>query len=352
MRFELARGTGHSAVIAKRIRPAESINQRTGVPRPVQSSEEREADASSRFAAERSAYERLQAAGCSSVPRVIAVLAEARILVLEALEGPNLVRVLSKGDRPANIEAMSSLALALADIHSCGMGLWQPSDEQLDGVTTAKIRSLRLGVTQLARAAGINAIDALEEIEALAGRLRRPGTFATWLHGDPCLDNIVLSEGRVRLVDLESAGPGHAGVEAAYLRLGFPTCWCVGYVSDEVLSVAEAAYRDGLADTCPAVTDDQLWALAIADACLWWTLDGNALVQRAERGPADLIDRALAKDWRWGTATARQRLALRLARATEALAGTAHSPALLDLTTASLRAIGGDRAPDFPGLGH
>ena len=47
-------------------------------------------------------------------------------------------------------------------------------------------------------------------------------------------------------------------------------------------------------------------------ACAGWLLRGDALVQRAERGTADQLARIPERDWKWGTATARQRLVHRL----------------------------------------
>jgi hypothetical protein len=49
-----------------------------------------------------------------------------------------------------------------------------------------------------------------------------------------------------------------------------------------------------------------------ADACIGWLLRGDALVERAERDTTDHFARMADTDWRWGTLTARERLAYRL----------------------------------------
>ncbi|MGI8681864.1 MAG: hypothetical protein ACR2JO_07000 [Mycobacteriales bacterium] len=71
---------------------------------------------------------------------------------------------------------------------------------------------------------------------------------------------------------------------------------------------AEAAYREqwgtgGAGQAAPA---------DVADACAGWLICGDALVESAERGRGNLFSRLAAWDWRWGTVTARERVAHRL----------------------------------------
>jgi hypothetical protein len=111
----------------------------------------------------------------------------------------------------------------------------------------------------------------------------------------------------IRFIDLEQAALGHGYTELAYLRTGFPTCWCATSVPEPARSQAEAAYRD----TWRSVTGtDPLGQLA--DACAGWLIRGDALVERARRGTPGYLTQLLHTDWSWGTATARQRLLHRL----------------------------------------
>ena len=90
----------------------------------------------------------------------------------------------------------------------------------------------------------------------------------------------------VRFFDLEQVALGDGLVELAYLRMGFPTCWCVTSVAEPVLRVAEQAYRDTwLAETGEPVGGD------LTEACIGWLMRGDALVARAERGTADQLAR-------------------------------------------------------------
>ena len=92
-----------------------------------------------------------------------------------------------------------------------------------------------------------------------------------------------------------------------------------GSVPEPVRSQAEAAYRATWHSITGADPGGQL-----ADACAGWLIRGDALVERARRGSPGYLTQLPHKDWRWGTATARQRLLHRLT-AVAALAAN-HSP--------------------------
>jgi hypothetical protein len=127
------------------------------------------------------------------------------------------------------------------------------------------------------------------------------------LHGDPCPDNFLATADGGRFVDFENAAWGDGLVELAYLRIGFPTCWCALAPEPPLVAAAEAEYRATWRDlTGTDVVGD------VTDACAGWLLRGDGLVERALRGPADHLSRLLTEDWTWGVATARQRLQHRL----------------------------------------
>ncbi|MGG2464542.1 phosphotransferase [Streptomyces sp. RGM 3693] len=144
------------------------------------------------------------------------------------------------------------------------------------------------------------------ELDDLVNRLlAAPGH--TLLHGDPCPGNDMHTRSGVRFIDFEQAALGNGLVELAYLRIGFPTCWCVTAPAQPVLHAAETAYRATWRNATGTEAQGDL-----TDACVGWLLRGDALVQRAYRGTADPLAEIPNRDWKWGTATARQRLVHRL----------------------------------------
>lgn len=142
------------------------------------------------------------------------------------------------------------------------------------------------------------------ELEALCARLAARGDRRQLLHGDPCPANDLHTDDGVRLVDFEQASLGDGAVELAYLRIGFPTCWCSTAPAPGLVAEAEAAYQEA---SGRRPTADE-----IADACTGWLIRGDALVERARRETTDHLARMVEQDWTWGTATARERLAHRL----------------------------------------
>ncbi|MEU6011847.1 aminoglycoside phosphotransferase family protein [Streptomyces sp. NPDC047453] len=144
------------------------------------------------------------------------------------------------------------------------------------------------------------------ELDDLLNRLTHTSGHAL-LHGDPCPGNDMHTSSGVRFIDFEQASLGHGLVELAYLRIGFPTCWCVTAPAQPLLNAAESAYRTAWRHATGADLQDDL-----TDTCASWLLRGDALVERAHRGTADHLSKVPTKDWRWGTATARQRLVHRL----------------------------------------
>lgn len=115
------------------------------------------------------------------------------------------------------------------------------------------------------------------------------------LHGDPCPGNDLRTAGGVRSIDFERASLGNGLVELAYVRIGFPTCWCAMSVTGAPLAEAESVYRSTWRDlTGKDVPGD------LADACAGWLIQGDALVERAHRGTADQLARVAVEDFDWG----------------------------------------------------
>jgi aminoglycoside/choline kinase family phosphotransferase len=145
-----------------------------------------------------------------------------------------------------------------------------------------------------------------DEVGLIWQHLTQPGCWQVLVHGDPCPDNVLLTaDNRAVLIDFEFSRPSHALYDAAYWRMGFPTCWCAGTVPDEVSARIDRAYRAAVADAVAPAGDDEAFRVesAIIDAA--WML-GNL---------AWLLEGALAEDGMWGRAANRSRILTYLDRA-------------------------------------
>jgi len=225
-------------------------------------------------------------------PRLLATEPRERVLVLEHLHHRH----------PADTWVVG-YATALARLHSAT----GPQDVGRLPAWSGPTRSDVNAFLALAEELAVPAPPRVRaELDALVDRLGQTAGHAL-LHGDPCPGNDLHTADGIRFIDFEQASLGNGLVELAYLRIGFPTCWCVTATPEPLLAEAEAAYRaTWLAATGREVAGD------LADACTGWLIRGDALVQRALRGSTDHLARIPKRDWSWGTVTARQRLAHRL----------------------------------------
>ena len=247
-------------------------------------------DARARYARELTALGLAARANPPVVPAVLGTDPDRRVMVLE-----HLASQVPTEDWPIHY------ATALARLHATTTaqdvevlpkyrGPGWPDIAAFVGLATS------LGVPMSARAC--------EQLEHLCTRLADSGHAL--LHGDPCPGNDLHTGDGVRFVDLEHAALGDGLVELAYLRIGFPTCWCVTDCAPALREEAEQAYREQWrAETGREPSGD------LADACAGWLIQGDALVQRAERGIRDQLARVVREDWKWGTTTARGRLLYR-----------------------------------------
>lgn len=272
------------------------------------------ADAGARFAREVAALRLAGRVRPFVVPSVLGTDPGGRVMVLEYLAE------LSQAPAP---DWMTEYATALARLHAAT----GPDDVGALPAWTGPSQADARAFTRLAERLGVGVPAGLTaSLDGLAERLNPAGHHAL-LHGDPCPGNAMRTGSGIMFVDLEQAALGDGCAELAYLRIGFPTCWCAKSVPGPVLRQAEAAYRS----TWRTVTGTEA-GRDLADACAGWLIRGDALVERAHRRRADQLARLPEEDWRWGTATARERLLHRLA--VVAALGPDH-PALAELASVS-----------------
>jgi hypothetical protein len=226
------------------------------------------------------------------VPRLLGTDAARRVLVLEHLT-----------HRPPAGDWVVGYAAALARLHAAT----GPGDAGALPAWSAPTAGDAEAFLAFAAALGVAAPPGVRaELAGLLERLRTAPGHAL-LHGDPCPGNDLHTGAGVRFIDFEQASLGSGLVELAYLRIGFPTCWSATAPPAPLLQEAEDAYRAAWRGATGTEAGQDL-----SDACASWLLRGDALVQRAERGRLDQLARAVAEDWTWGTAGARQRLLHRL----------------------------------------
>ena len=243
-------------------------------------------------------------------PRLLGGDADRRLVVVEELPADRTLADSLLGD-DAGVTRTDLVAYAEA---LAGMGAWSigRTDEHR---ATRRRRGLdpdagswwgqvvgRFTEAFLEAARGLGlATDRLEpEINEIVRTLDgRDGNAAVGLvHGDPCPDNVILVDGRCRLLDFERSSWGSLALDAGYLVAPFPSCWCFGRLPAGVAEPAVAAYQARLAAAVGPLGAE--WDRAVAAALAGWVVVRAHVLSGLGDPDGDGEE--------WGTATMRPRL--------------------------------------------
>lgn len=140
------------------------------------------------------------------------------------------------------------------------------------------------------------------ELKTLKRRLEQAGPWLVYGHGDPCPDNWLEVDGELQLIDFEFGGLQHALLDASYVHLPLPSCWCWSTLPPAVVRRLEKIYREEAARGISEVASDKLFYPALADAIVFWVLSSfqwRKMIQEEDRP--------------WGLSTLRTRILHRLA---------------------------------------
>lgn len=152
----------------------------------------------------------------------------------------------------------------------------------------------------------------VREIEGVAAVISTPGAFAALSKVDNTPGDCVKVGSKLKLLDFEFGRFQHALLDAAILRMIYPTAWRDEYQTPaSVVMRAEAAYRKELIRSCPQAEDDGLYARAFVEAAAHWCFKHDGQFS------PEFVSGLLEKDNNW---RGRQRVVHRLkelARASE-----------------------------------
>jgi aminoglycoside/choline kinase family phosphotransferase len=218
-------------------------------------------------------------------------------------ERETLVQPLLHGSADDAERALTAYAVALAGMHSRTVGCRDDHAAIIrTGLPNARIPPAGDGwidrePRKVMSVLGGHIPD--DELTLMAQRVMSPGPWQVLLHRDACPDNVLMmADGTAKLIDFEFSSPGHVLLDAAYWRMGFPTCWCAGRVPDAVSQRIDRAYREALADAVPAVADDEVFRRESAIVTVIWLFGCLAW----------LLEDALKADGKWGISTGRSRI--------------------------------------------
>jgi hypothetical protein len=203
-----------------------------------------------------------------------------RLVVLEDLgRAPTLADKLLGDDARAAERALLSWSRSLGRLHASTAG----READFDAL------SRRLGVARLydpLASAGHQAFEELPELlaEALgvvtSGAAHRRAKASSWLldshshrafsPSDACPDNNVITSKGVRFLDFEGGCWRDVLLDAGYLRVPFPSCWCSFTLPAGMTEAMVAAWRAEIRDVWPDLDDDDVLLPGLLDAQLFW----------------------------------------------------------------------------------
>lgn len=108
-----------------------------------------------------------------------------------------------------------------------------------------------------------------------------PGPFTTFIHGDCCPDNTFddQKKNELLLIDFEWGFVRSALLDATYIRMDMPNCWCAKAIPENIIESLEVSYRQELMKKIEAARDDKVYYDAYVHACAFWMLSATGMIE-------------------------------------------------------------------------
>nr|CEL22763.1 FIG00995901: hypothetical protein [Kibdelosporangium sp. MJ126-NF4]CTQ89903.1 FIG00995901: hypothetical protein [Kibdelosporangium sp. MJ126-NF4] len=214
-------------------------------------------------------------------PELYAHDGTAGVIVIEDLgRAPTLADKLLGDDARAAERALLSWARSLGRLHATTAGREADFDALMRRLSSARVKGDPLAVN------GPMAIERLPQLlEDVLGvdtpahvfdrAERTRWLLATSRHrgfspSDLCPDNNLITSRGVRFLDFEGGCVRNIMLDAAYLRVPFPSCWCAFALPAGMTEAMFAAWRAEVKLMWPDLADDSVVLPRMLDAQLFW----------------------------------------------------------------------------------
>ena len=261
---------------------------------------------------------------------------EGGVFILEDLGSGSCLADQLQGNDASSAEAsLFQYAKALARMHAQTLGRRVEWERTRAEMSTKQPSKIEVGAEFLTenqekfleglKSAGVEPAVGIEsELKEIAHTFDRSGRFEAFSPEDTCPDNHrIMPDGTLRFFDFEFASFRHALLDAAYLRVPFPTCWCVSKLPPGLSDRLVEGYRIEFEVRSGRKFMEGEFELAMSHAVAYWTV----------RTINWSLKDTLIVDGQWGISSARQRVIYRLETFQETAGNHKHLPALLETAT-------------------
>jgi thiamine kinase-like enzyme len=222
-----------------------------------------------------------------NVPKFYGGSKQQRFILIEDLGNKHisLVDSLTLPNESKAIEALGRFMKALGSFHGESFGITnryeqilkkinpqvETLQENLDFCFNDLLPTLEFANQNLGLSISANLIN---EARHIIQSVHLPGPFTVLTHGDICPDNVFDHEDSrdLQLIDFEWGSVRNALLDATYLRMSMPTCWCAKAIPTPIIEPLELIYRNELKQLIPAASDDLAYSTAYTEACGFWVL--------------------------------------------------------------------------------
>lgn len=246
---------------------------------------ETEIEQFSRFAHDWAGIEFLTQIGGHHAPLFYAGSIEHKFILIEdlGLSHPSLVGPLTRESSIINVqEAEAALILymqRLAKMQADTTGKASQFEAILKKIYPKALRfnfineadSLQV-VNQFKKILAIESDQLTDEINQVIQFSKNSNEFSAFLHGDICPDNVYYRNNEIQFIDFEFGDFGNALVDAVYLRMCMPSCWCSKAIPEKIIQQMEFVYRNELKSGVLSATDDALYNTQLVYACGYWLI--------------------------------------------------------------------------------
>ncbi len=259
-----------------------------------------DSDALARFARDWAGLEFLSDAQETIVPKFYGGSIKHRFILTQDLGNHiSLVDHLMGSDKDLAIDALARYVKLMAKFHGFShkdignykssltkihpdINMWQDGFKDMPAQIKKLLEKMNIECSQ----------DFETEMHNIFKMVKEPNPFTVLMHGDICPDNIFDSPThQMKLIDFEWSYLGNALLDAVYLRMYMPTCWCVMSFPDIVVESCEKIYREELIKYIPDAADDKLYYEYYVAACaytIFWRIMSIDYVLEKEMSGSDL----------------------------------------------------------------